>query len=89
MRYHLLLLLAPGVLTDSRGQECPSGERLGKDEATRGNMDRWTGCIAGALTRSEYLRLVTAAGFSDAGVEETHRVHPSAGSGIVRPHKPA
>lgn len=69
---------------DSRG-----APPLGKDEATRGNMDRWTGCIAGALTRSEYLRLVTAAGFSDVGVEETHRVHPSAGSGIVRPHKPA
>jgi arsenite methyltransferase len=58
------------------------------DEATRTDMEQWTGCIAGALTRDEYERLLAAAGLEDIDVRETHRVHQSAGSAIVRACKP-
>jgi SAM-dependent methyltransferase len=59
------------------------------DEATRRDMELWTGCIAGALTRGEYLHLLDAAGLTDAKVEETHRVHSHAGSAILRARKPS
>jgi ubiquinone/menaquinone biosynthesis C-methylase UbiE len=58
------------------------------DEATRCDVRQWTGCIAGALTREEYERHLGAAGLVDVEVLETHRVHPSAGSAIVRARKP-
>jgi ubiquinone/menaquinone biosynthesis C-methylase UbiE len=58
------------------------------DPATRRDMQQWTGCIAGALTREEYERHLSAAGFVDVEVRETHRVHESAGSAIVRARKP-
>ena len=58
------------------------------DEATRADMAAWTGCMAGALTRAEFARLLAAAGFSDIEITETHRVHEHAGSGIIRARKP-
>jgi ubiquinone/menaquinone biosynthesis C-methylase UbiE len=58
------------------------------DEATRGDMQQWTGCVAGALTREEYERHLSAAGLVDVEVRETHRVHRFAGSAIVRARKP-
>ena len=60
----------------------------GLDEATRSDMAQWTGCIAGALTREEYVALLRAAGLTDIEVQETHRVHPHATSAIVRARKP-
>jgi arsenite methyltransferase len=54
------------------------------DEATRRDMDEWTGCIAGALTHQEFERELTAAGFVAVEVRDTHRVHEHAGSAIVR-----
>ena len=54
------------------------------DEATRADMEQWTGCIAGALTRDRYERELSAAGFDQVEVIETHRVHEHAGSAIVR-----
>src|SRR4051812_35025968 len=54
------------------------------DEATRRDMEQWTGCIAGALTRDEFERELVAAGFEEVEVEETHRVHDQAASAIVR-----
>ncbi|HEY8202827.1 MAG TPA: arsenite methyltransferase [Actinomycetota bacterium] len=59
------------------------------DEATCRDMEQWTGCIAGALTKDEYRRLLASAGLSDVDVEETHRVHPKAGSAIIRARKPS
>jgi arsenite methyltransferase len=59
------------------------------DAATRADMQAWTGCIAGALTRDEYERHLTAAGFADIEITETHRVHEHAGSAIVRARKTA
>ena len=57
------------------------------DEATRRDMQQWTGCIAGALTREEYERHLAAAGLEDVEVRETHRVHESAGSAIIQARK--
>jgi arsenite methyltransferase len=56
------------------------------DDATRQDMAQWTGCIAGALTRTEFERELAAAGFEDIEILETHRVHEHAGSAIVRAH---
>jgi arsenite methyltransferase len=58
------------------------------DEATRADMEQWTGCVAGALTRSEYERALADAGLVDAELRETHRVHDHAGSAIIRARKP-
>ena len=58
------------------------------DEATRRDMEQWTGCIAGALTEDEFRHGLGAAGFEDVEVHETHRVHAHAGSAIVRARKP-
>ncbi len=54
------------------------------DDATRRDADQWTGCIAGALTRGEYERLLRTAGFDAVEVVESHRVHEHAASTIVR-----
>jgi arsenite methyltransferase len=54
------------------------------DEATRRDMQQWTGCIAGALTVEDFSSELGAAGFADVEVLETHRVHEHAASAIVR-----
>ena len=61
----------------------------GMDEATRGDMAAWTGCIAGALTEDEFRAALAAAGLVDVDIRETHRVHEHAGSAIIRARKPA
>jgi arsenite methyltransferase len=58
------------------------------DEATRADMQQWTGCIAGALTRDEFEGALAAVGLTDIEVAETHRVHEHATSAIVRASKP-
>src|SRR5215217_544687 len=57
------------------------------DEATRADMQAFTGCIAGALTRDEFTQALTEAGLVDIEIVETHRVHEHAGSAIVRARK--
>jgi arsenite methyltransferase len=61
----------------------------GMDDATRADMEAWTGCIAGALTRDEFEQALHAAGLTDIEINETHRVHEHAGSAIIRARKPA
>jgi arsenite methyltransferase len=58
------------------------------DDETRADMQQWTGCVAGALTRGEYEAKLGEAGFVEVAVQETHRVHEHAGSAIVRAVKP-
>ena len=58
------------------------------DAATRADMDAWTGCIAGALTRATYAAALSGAGLEDVEIRETHRVHAHAGSAIIRARKP-
>jgi arsenite methyltransferase len=58
------------------------------DAATRADMEAWTGCIAGALTRAEFEATLAAAGFVDVEIRETHRVHAHAAAAIVRARRP-
>jgi arsenite methyltransferase len=59
------------------------------DEATRADMQQWTGCVAGALTRDEFEAMLADEGLVDIEIRETHRVHEHASSAIVRAVKPA
>jgi len=61
----------------------------GMDDATRADLEQWTGCIAGALTREEFEAELGAAGFEEIEIQDTHRVHEHAVSAIVRARKPA
>jgi arsenite methyltransferase len=56
-------------------------------DETRHDMTQWAGCIAGSLTAEEYERLLEAAGLTAVEIQETHRVHPQAGSAIIRARK--
>jgi ubiquinone/menaquinone biosynthesis C-methylase UbiE len=60
----------------------------GMDKATRSDMEQWTGCIAGALTRGQFEAALADAGLVDLEIRETHRVHEHASSAIVRARKP-
>ncbi|WP_246186822.1 arsenite methyltransferase [Microlunatus speluncae] len=55
------------------------------DRAERGS---YVGCIAGALSRQEYLSGLAAAGFTDASVEFTHPVADEMHAAIIRATKP-
>ncbi len=61
----------------------------GMDDDTRADMARWTGCIAGALTRGQFEDALASAGLVDIEITETHRVHEYAASAIIRARKPA
>ena len=50
-------------------------------------MAAWTGCIAGALTETEFRSALETAGFGEIEITETHRVHEYAGSAIIRARK--
>lgn len=56
------------------------------DRAERGSF---VGCIAGALSRAEYLEGLVAAGFEDASVEFTHETTPGMHAAVIRASKPA
>jgi arsenite methyltransferase len=58
------------------------------DAATRSDMQQWTGCVAGALTRGQFEATLAAAGLVELEINETHRVHEHAASAIVRARKP-
>jgi arsenite methyltransferase len=57
--------------------------------ADRAAAGSYVGCIAGALSRSEYLTGLAAAGFTDASVTFTHEAAPGMHSAIIRAVKPA
>ena len=58
------------------------------DAETRADMQKWTGCIAGALTDAEFRQSMKSAGLEDITINETHRVHEHAGSALIRAVKP-
>ena len=58
-------------------------------EADRAAAGSYVGCIAGALSRSEYLEGLAAAGFADASVTFTNQAAPGLHSAVVRAVKPA
>jgi arsenite methyltransferase len=57
-----------------------------EDRAERG---AWVGCIAGALTKTEYEAQLTAAGFTDISVTFTHPVGDGLHSAIIKATRPA
>jgi arsenite methyltransferase len=60
-------------------------DRLSPDE--RAERGGWVGCIAGALSRSEYVAGLEAAGFEDVSVEFTHEVADGMHGAIVKARK--
>jgi SAM-dependent methyltransferase len=56
------------------------------DRAERGS---YVGCIAGALSRAEYLDGLAAAGFTGAEVTFTHEAAPGMHGALIRATKPA
>ena len=62
-------------------------DQVSPDE--RADRGSYVGCIAGALSRSEYLDGLAAAGFVDAEVTFTNEAAPGMHSAIVRAVKPA
>ena len=57
-----------------------------EDRAERGS---YVGCIAGALSRSEYDAGLAAAGFTDVSVEFTHEVADGLHGAIIKARKTA
>ena len=57
--------------------------------ADRAAAGSYAGCIAGALSRAEYLDGLSAAGFADASVTFTHEAAPGMHSAIIRAIRPA
>jgi arsenite methyltransferase len=62
-------------------------DRLTPEE--RAERGSYVGCIAGALSRSEYAAGLEAVGFEDVSVEFTHEVADGMHGAIVKAHKPA
>ena len=58
------------------------------DPAARAERGSYVGCIAGALSISEYRDQLTAAGFSDITITPTHQVADNMHSAIIRADKP-
>ena len=87
----------PAVLAEMFRVLTPGG-RIGisdvvaEDDLTpemRAERGSYVGCIAGALSRREYLAGLSAAGFTDAEVTFTHEAAPGMHGAIVRAVKPA
>jgi SAM-dependent methyltransferase len=85
----------PAVLTEIARVLRPNG-RLGISDivaedrlspAERAERGSYVGCIAGALSRGEYLAGLEAAGFVDVSVEFTHEVGDGMHGAIVRARK--
>ena len=57
--------------------------------ADRAAAGSYAGCIAGALSRTEYLDGLAAAGFTDVSVTFTHEAAPGMHSAIIRAVRPA
>jgi arsenite methyltransferase len=57
-----------------------------EDRAERG---AWVGCIAGALTKTEYESGLAAAGFAEVSVAFTHQVGDGLHSAIIKATRPA
>ena len=57
--------------------------------AERAERGSWAGCVAGALSRSEYLAELAAAGFEQASVTFTHETAEGIHSAIISATRPA
>jgi SAM-dependent methyltransferase len=86
----------PAVLSEMHRVLVPGG-RIGISDvvaedhvtpAERAERGSFVGCVAGALSRQEYLDGLAAAGFENASVEFTHEVAAGMHGAIVRATKP-
>jgi ubiquinone/menaquinone biosynthesis C-methylase UbiE len=57
-------------------------------EADRAARGSFSGCIAGAFSRQEYLDGLAAAGFAEASVRFTHEAEPQMHAAIIQARKP-
>ena len=86
----------PAVLAEMFRVLAPGGrvgvsDVVAEDSLTpvqRAERGTYVGCIAGALSRSEYLDGLTAAGFVEPSVTYTHEAAPGMHASIVRAVKP-
>jgi arsenite methyltransferase len=87
----------PAVLAETFRVLAPGG-RLGISDvvadddvspAQRAERGSHVGCVAGALSRAEYLEGLATAGFTDASITFTHEVAPGLHGAVVRARKPA
>jgi arsenite methyltransferase len=77
-------VLRPGgrlAVADVVADRDPDPEHLADDAA-------WAACIAGAITRERYLAQLTAAGFADVVITDSHPVADGFWSVLVRAAKP-
>jgi hypothetical protein len=73
-------------------EDLPLPDAVAEDHLTpadRAAAGSYAGCIAGALSRTEYLDGLAAAGFTGASVTFTHQAAPGMHSAIIRAVKPA
>ncbi len=61
------------------------GEKARLPAEMRRGVDVWSGCISGALERSEYEALLGAAGFEEVSIEVTHAYPPEQVAGSLGP----
>ena len=59
------------------------GEKKKLPAEVRDSLERWAGCISGALERVEYEALLKAAGFEEVSVEVTHAYQPEQVAGSL------
>lgn len=86
----------PAVLAEMLRVLAPAG-RIGISDvvaedqlspADRAERGSYVGCIAGALSRTEYLEGLAAVGFTDPDVVFTHEAAPGMHGAIIRATKP-
>lgn len=61
------------------------GEKAKLPAEVRDSVERWSGCISGALEKTEYEALLKAAGFEEVSVEVTHACQPEQVAGSLGP----
>jgi len=61
------------------------GEKEKLSAEVRDSVERWSGCISGALESVEYEALLRAAGFEEVSVEVTHSYQPEQVTGSLGP----
>jgi arsenite methyltransferase len=61
------------------------GKKDGLPAGVARSVELWSGCVSGALEKSEYEELLAAAGFEDVSVEVTHTYSPESIDGLGDP----